>query len=53
MACGGTPLSGGIIIDFVYWSFLRFELRHNLRLSRVGADGEVARRALRAERSWR
>lgn len=34
--------------DFVYWAFLRFELRHNLRLSRVDADGEVAWRALRA-----
>ena len=34
--------------DFFYWSFLRFELRHNLRLSRVDSDGEVAWRALRA-----
>jgi hypothetical protein len=34
--------------DFVYWAFLRFELRHNLRLSRVDADGEAAWRALRA-----
>lgn len=34
--------------DFVYWAFLRFELRHNLRLSRVDTDGEVAWRALRA-----
>lgn len=34
--------------DFVYWSFLRFELRHNLRLTRVDSDGEVAWRALRA-----
>jgi predicted nucleic acid-binding protein len=34
--------------DFVYWSFLRFELRHNLRLVRVDSDGEVAWRALRA-----
>lgn len=34
--------------DFVYWSFLRFELRHNLRQARVGADGEVAWKALRA-----
>ena len=34
--------------DFVYWPFLRFELRHNLRLTRVDADGEVAWRALRA-----
>jgi predicted nucleic acid-binding protein len=33
--------------DFVYWPFLRFELRHNLRLSRVDSDGEVAWRALR------
>ena len=34
--------------DFVYWPFLRFELRHNLRLTRVDSDGEVAWRALRA-----
>ncbi len=34
--------------DFVYWAFLRFELRHNLRMSRVDSDGEVAWRALRA-----
>jgi predicted nucleic acid-binding protein len=34
--------------DFVYWPFLRFELRHNLRLSRVEPDGEVTWRALRA-----
>lgn len=34
--------------EFVYWPFLRFELRHNLRLSRVDSDGEVAWRALRA-----
>jgi predicted nucleic acid-binding protein len=34
--------------DFVYWSFLRFELRHNVRLNRVDSDGEVAWRALRA-----
>ena len=34
--------------DFAYWPFLRFELRHNLRLSRVDPDGEVAWRALRA-----
>ena len=34
--------------DFAYWPFLRFELRHNLRLCRVDYDGEVAWRALRA-----
>lgn len=34
--------------DFVYWPFLRFELRHNLRMSRVDSDGEVAWRAFRA-----
>jgi predicted nucleic acid-binding protein len=34
--------------DFVYWPFLRFELRHNLRLTRVDPDGEIAWRALRA-----
>lgn len=34
--------------DFVYWSFMRYELRHNLRQARVDSDGEVAWRALRA-----
>jgi predicted nucleic acid-binding protein len=34
--------------DFVYWSFLRFELRHNLRQARLDSDGESAWRALRA-----
>jgi len=34
--------------DFAYWPFLRFELRHNLRMRRVDSDGEVAWRALRA-----
>ena len=34
--------------DFVYWPFLRFELRHNLRMTRVDSDGAVAWRALRA-----
>ena len=34
--------------DFVYWSFLRFEVRHNLRLCRANPDGETAWRALRA-----
>jgi predicted nucleic acid-binding protein len=34
--------------DFVYWSFLRFELRHNLRQARIDSDGETAWRALRA-----
>lgn len=34
--------------DFVYWPFLRFELRHNVRQTRVDPDGEVAWRALRA-----
>jgi predicted nucleic acid-binding protein len=34
--------------DFIYWPFLRFELRHNLRLTRGDSDGEVAWRALRA-----
>jgi hypothetical protein len=34
--------------DFVYWSFLRYELRHNLRQSRTDSDGEVAWNALRA-----
>ena len=34
--------------DFAYWSFLRYELRHNLRLARGDADGEAAWSALRA-----
>jgi predicted nucleic acid-binding protein len=34
--------------DFVYWSFLRYELRHNLRQSRVDSYGEAAWNALRA-----
>ena len=34
--------------DFVYWSFLRFELRHNLRQARRDSDGETAWKALRA-----
>jgi len=34
--------------DFVYWSFMRYELRHNLRQARVDSYGEVAWKALRA-----
>ena len=34
--------------DFVYWPFLRFEARHNLRMLRTDAAGETAWRALRA-----
>ena len=34
--------------DFVYWSFTRYELRHNLRQARVDSYGEVAWKALRA-----
>lgn len=34
--------------DFVYWSFIRYELRHNLRQARMDSYGEVAWRALRA-----
>jgi|ERR1041384_2616260 predicted nucleic acid-binding protein len=34
--------------DFVYWAFLRYELRHNLRQARTDIDGEVAWKALRA-----
>ncbi len=38
--------------DFVYWPFLRFELRHHLRTVRTDAFGEIAWRALRtAERT--
>jgi len=34
--------------DFVYWSYLRYELRHNIRRTRGGEDGEAAWLALRA-----
>jgi len=34
--------------DFIYWPFLRFELRHNLRLARTDRWGEIAWKALRA-----
>jgi len=34
--------------DFVYWPFLRYELRHNLRQARVDSYGELAWKALRA-----
>src|SRR2546422_11066052 len=34
--------------DFVYWSFLRYELRHNLRQARTDRYGELAWKALRA-----
>ena len=38
--------------DFVSWTFLRYELRHNLRQSRVDTYGEIAWKALRsAERT--
>jgi|SRR5436190_18995377 len=33
--------------DFVYWSFLRYELRHNIRQSRIDEYGEVAWKAVR------
>ena len=34
--------------DFVYWAFIRYELRHNLRQARVDSYGELAWKALRA-----
>ena len=34
--------------DFIYWSFLRFELRHCLRQARTDPDGTTAWNALRA-----
>jgi predicted nucleic acid-binding protein len=34
--------------DFVYWTFLRYELRHNIRRSRVDSEGEIAWKAVRA-----
>jgi len=39
--------------DFVYWSFLKFELRHNLRQSNTDAHGAAAWRALRAAENTR
>jgi predicted nucleic acid-binding protein len=35
-------------IDFAYWSFLRYEVRHVLRTSRTDVSGEAAWTALRA-----
>ena len=37
-----------VLPDFVYWSFMRYELRHNLRQARVDSYGELAWKALRA-----
>jgi len=34
--------------DFVYWSFLRYELRHNVRQTRGDKYGAIAWNALRA-----
>ena len=34
--------------DFVYWSFLRYELRHNVRQARTDKYGTTAWNALRA-----
>jgi len=34
--------------DFVYWPWLRYELRHNLRQARTDHYGEIAWSALRA-----
>ena len=34
--------------DFVYWSWLRYELRHNIRLTRQDKHGAAAWNALRA-----
>ena len=34
--------------DFVYWNWLRFELRHNLRQANVDTYGAAAWKALRA-----
>lgn len=39
--------------DFVYWSFLKLELRHNLRQSNTDAYGAAAWRALRSSESTR
>ena len=43
-----TEASRKQAVDFVSWSFMRYELRHNLRQSRVDSNGEVAWMALRA-----
>src|SRR5437870_7801295 len=34
--------------DFVYWSYMRYELRHNIRQSRIDAYGEIAWKAVRS-----
>jgi predicted nucleic acid-binding protein len=39
--------------DCVYWPFLRYELRHNLRQARTDPDGTVAWNALRASERTR
>lgn len=39
--------------DFIYWAFLKFELRHNLRQARTDAYGTVAWNALRAAEKTR
>lgn len=39
--------------DFAYWSFLKFELRHNLRQSNTDAPGAAAWRALRSSENTR
>jgi len=39
--------------DFVYWSYLKFELRHNLRQVNTDSSGAAAWRALRAAESTR
>jgi predicted nucleic acid-binding protein len=39
--------------DFIYWSFLKFELRHNLRQANTDNNGTAAWRALRAAENTR
>jgi hypothetical protein len=34
--------------DFIYWAFLRYELRHNVRQARTDKYGALAWNALRA-----
>lgn len=43
-----TAAVAEVMPDFVYWSFLRYEVRHVLRHTRTNSHGELAWRALRA-----
>ena len=48
LALAVTEAARGAGVDFIYWEWLRFEVRHNLRQARVDRWGETAWNALRA-----